>query len=73
MDVGGNREREREKERRREEETRGSRDRKQREEQTNISAWQERMRREADREQKHCPKENELNKGSLEKQKQKSI
>lgn len=45
-----------------------SQDRKQREEQTNISAWQEENDREADREQKNCPKENELNKGSLEKQ-----
>lgn len=37
------------------EDTPGSRDRKQREEQTNISAWEERMRGRADREQKHCP------------------
>lgn len=41
MDVGGNGERE--KRREREKETRRSQDRKQREEQTNISAWQERM------------------------------
>lgn len=44
MDVGGKREREkRRREEEKEERTRRSQDRKQREEQTNISAWQERM------------------------------
>lgn len=65
-------EREREKERRREEETRGSRDRKQREEQTNISAWQERMKGRQTESRNIVPKKINSTK-VLWKNKQKSI